>query len=104
MLTKEFFVEKFITICVLGVYLVMIMCMISTSLLLAIIGINLSRRKPALRPVPNWAKIVFIDKLSKCLNLKLTNVRLISSLPAPPNYMISLILHCISEFPDSNQT
>ena len=62
----------------------MIMCMIVSSLMLAIIGVNISERKPEKQPVPEWVKKLFINKLSPLLKMQL-KVRVI---PRFQNYLM----------------
>ena len=61
----------------------MIMCMIVSSLMLVIIGVNISERKPEKQPVPEWVKKLFIKKLSPLLKMQI-KVRVI---PRFQNYL-----------------
>ena len=50
------------------------MCMIASSLLFAIIGINLANRDPKMRPVPKWLKTVIVQRLGKLLRIQLPDL------------------------------
>jgi hypothetical protein len=57
-----------------GIYLVIIMCMISFSLFLAIIIVNLHHRRPKLGPAPQWIKTAFLEKVPRLLGIQLPKV------------------------------
>ena len=69
---------------VAGIYLVLIMSMISLSLFLAIIIENLHHRRPKLNPVPKWMRTVFLKRLPKLLGIELPKVHVINSFSSSP--------------------
>ncbi|KAF6024763.1 CHRNB4 [Bugula neritina] len=64
---------------VMGIYLVIIMSMISFSLFIAIVIENLHHRRPKLKPVPKWVRFLFLGRFPKWLGIELPKLPLFTS-------------------------
>lgn len=64
---------------IVGIYLVIIMVMISLSIFLAIIIVNLHHRRPKLSPPPALVKKIFLEKIPRIIGMKLPKVSYIGT-------------------------
>ncbi|XGW21367.1 hypothetical protein V3C99_004376 [Haemonchus contortus] len=57
----------------IGIYLTVVMSMTSVSVVMTVMVLNFHHRGPFNEPVPNWARILVLDRLRRLLRMKLSN-------------------------------
>ncbi|WKX88903.1 hypothetical protein Q1695_008496 [Nippostrongylus brasiliensis] len=57
----------------IGIYLTVVMGMTSVSVVMTVLVLNFHHRGPFNEPVPQWARVLVLDKLRRMLHMKLAN-------------------------------
>ncbi|PIO62183.1 Cation transporter family protein, partial [Teladorsagia circumcincta] len=57
----------------IGIYLTVVMGMTSVSVVMTVLVLNFHHRGPFNEPVPNWARVLVLDRLRRFLRMKLSN-------------------------------